>query len=112
MLLTIGLSLSTFFYLSTLLIHILIIYKVIPYQKVNGGRSKDYQEQLKLSITNMIVVSLLFIFIGSYMFQTNFKDNLFYVIALGVITVFRLFYLILQLLGTEFEKLLMLLVVL
>ncbi len=43
------------FYSLTILIHFLIISKSIPFKWVNGGRSESFDEQLPISVINIVI---------------------------------------------------------
>lgn len=43
------------FYSLTILIHLLIISKSIPFTWVNGGRSESFAEQLPISVISIVI---------------------------------------------------------
>jgi fumarate reductase subunit D len=91
------------FYAIAAAIHVLIIAKLIPYQWVNGGMSKLYSAQLAQSITSLIIISLLFLFVWKTLHHQGalraWQRRMLY-----VVTAFWAIGLIMQLLGTTFER--------
>lgn len=103
--------LIAFFYSVTVLVHVLVIAKIIPYNSVNGGMSKSYEAQIAQSLISLVVIGLLFLFIlGISKMERNPK--LWQCRALYVITGLWVISLAMQLLGTSFERYVMSLVVL
>jgi len=92
------------FYSLTILIHILIISKSIPFTWVNGGRSESFAEQLSISVINIVISIIGVIF-------TLFVDRFeLYKYKRGI-TIICWFFVVLwsfgfiqQLIGTPFEK--------
>ena len=92
------------FYSLTILIHILIISKSIPFTWVNGGRSESFAEQLPISIVNFVIsiIGVVFTLIVGRIKRYKYKRG---------ITVICWFFVVLwslgfiqQLFGTPFEK--------
>lgn len=92
------------FYGIVLLIHVLIIAKVIPYEWINGGRSESYDAQLQLSISNLVVAVLGFIYVFIIQKFKRLQVNKIFKIVKWVFVPFWLFSFVLQLLGTPFEN--------
>ncbi len=91
------------FYMIVLFIHILIIAKVIPYNLINGGRSESYDAQLQLSIANIGITFIGFLYVfTNQKFQQIQKSRVFQVLR-WLLVPFWGFSLILQFLGTTFE---------
>ncbi len=92
------------FYLLTILLHILVLTGILPYQWVNGGRSESLAAQLPLSVSNMLiaVAGLLFTLFASRIIRNNGKKVITVIcwvfVALWTVGFFQ------QLLGTVFEK--------
>lgn len=92
------------FYLSSILLHVLILQKVISYRVVNGGRSKTYQEQAKQSKSSIAILIVFMIYILVTLIIPSFRVTVFNLIITMIITLFWLLGTVLQLLGTTFEK--------
>lgn len=96
-------KLGYLFYTIVLLIHILIIAKVIPFDWINGGRSKSYDAQLQISISNLGIVFIGFLFVfANQKFQKLRISKIFRIIKWALVP-FWGFSLVLQFLGTSFE---------
>lgn len=92
------------FYSLAITTHLLVIAKIIPFDLVNGGRSVSYNEQLKLSVVSL----LLLVTIGGYLLKLQKKKHSFsskQTIVLYLITIFWTLGLVMQLAGTNFERL-------
>jgi hypothetical protein len=96
-------QLIVIFYVSALLVQVLVVVKVIPYDWVNGGMSKSYEVQLVQSLMSLVIISVLFIFVLGLASQ-NGKVKQWKLRALYTITFFWLLGLFLQIAGTEFER--------
>jgi membrane-associated HD superfamily phosphohydrolase len=91
------------FYVSALLVQLLVVLKVIPYNWVNGGMSESYQAQLVQSLISLVIISTLFVFVWSLAHQ-NGKVKRWKLRALYIITILWLLGLFMQIAGTEFER--------
>ena len=96
-------QLIVIFYVSALLVQLLVVAKVVPYNWVNGGMSKSYEVQLVQSLMSLVIISVLFIFVLGLASQ-NGKVKQWKLRALYTITFFWLLGLFLQIAGTEFER--------
>jgi len=94
---------SYLFYTLVLLIHVLIIVKVIPFNWINGGRSESYDSQLQISISNLgiVLIGFLYVYVNQK-FQKFRISKIFKIIKWGLVP-FWGFSLVLQFLGTPFE---------
>ena len=92
------------FYSLTILIHILIISKSIPYTWVNGGRSESFAEQLPITVINLVISII------GVVFTLIVGRNKLYIYKRGTtglcwcFVVLWSFGFIQQLFGTTFEK--------
>lgn len=97
-------KLAYVFYALVLLIHLGVIFKVIPYTWINGGRSETYDMQLGISLTSIVLVVIGFIYV--YIAQKNMalhSKKLFIFIKWFIVVMWTLS-LAVQFLGTLFEK--------
>lgn len=104
MLLSIGLILGVLFYVLLLITHVLILIRKIPYQLVNGGRNKSYEQQKKISILSIIIAILGLMFLSFYWVLPTVVHHSIYLILLSIMTLYWLLGVILQFMGTHFEK--------
>lgn len=90
------------YYVATIFVHVLVIAKVVPYNWVNGGLSKNYEAQAIQSIVSIVLLSLMLIFalnvLRTIATMQAWKRRLFY-----ALTAFTVVSLVMQLLGTNFE---------
>lgn len=91
------------FYSLSVATHVLVIGKIIPYTWVSGGMSKTYQDQAAQSAASIFLISLMFVFIWSVS-KPKTKPTTLQIRILYVITGFWSLGLITQLLGTQFER--------
>jgi hypothetical protein len=92
------------FYAASTLLHILVIVKIIPYAWVNGGRSESFEQQVSLSSVSIVIIAFVGLLTWYLMTQKNRK---FGIVGLSIITIWWAVSLLLQLLGTQFEKLIL-----
>lgn len=92
------------FYVASVLIHVLVINKTIDYKLVNGGRSTSYIDQKKQSISSIIMIVLFFIYIVITMVTPSLRTTTTYIVITIIITIFWLLGTLMQLIGTTFEK--------
>ena len=97
-------ALGFIFYLTFIVIHLMVINKTIPYTDVNGGKSASYEIQRKTSVSSVIIISIFFLLLAIFSINSSLIYTLFGLIYFGVLSLYWLFSLILQLLGTKFEK--------
>ena len=91
------------FYVSALVVQLLVVLKVIPFDWVNGGMSKTYEIQLVQSLVSLVIISALFRFVWRLLCQDgNVKK--WKLRALYAITAFWFLGLLMQIAGTEFER--------
>ncbi|MBS2967799.1 hypothetical protein J9317_03290 [Metabacillus sp. KIGAM252] len=96
--------LGVVFYSLTLLIHVLIITGIIPFTWVNGGRSESFAAQLPISIFSIMICIFggVFTLLAGEVRFNQYKRGI-----TGICWFFVVLWsvgLILQLLGTPFEK--------
>ncbi len=92
-----------FFYISGILFQLLVIFKIIPFQWVNGGLSPSYEAQALQSVVSVIIMALLFLFVWRVM-KSNTQPKRWQYNSLRVITVFWVLGLVMQIIGTPFER--------
>ena len=91
----------------TILIHLGVIIKVIPYTWINGGRSESYEFAVKTSISGILLIIVLttIILIASDIIKIELNDVALKILNLLIwlIVVLSSLSLTLQFLGTPFE---------
>ncbi len=91
------------YYVATIFVHVLVIAKVVPYNWVNGGLSVNYEAQVTQSIVSIVLLSSMFIFalnvLRTISTAQTWKRRLFY-----GLTAFTVLSLVMQLMGTNFER--------
>mgnify|MGYP001545650864 CR=1 FL=1 len=97
--------LAIVFYAGAILIHILTIRKIIPYDLVNGGRSKSYEYQKKQSASSIVILFVALLFVLFSVIYPEFKKSIIYVILAFTLTAMWFLGTILQFMGTAFERL-------
>lgn len=91
------------FYAMCVFVQAMVIVKIIPYTWVNGGMSASYQAQAAQSVISIVIIGLLWLFCQNMMNpKTAVKKWQMYV--LYAFTVFWTIGLVMQLLGTSFER--------
>jgi hypothetical protein len=94
--------------LINIIVHVLVILKILPYQWVNGGRTESYEMACQISVASIVVmiVCILITMIASKIIPL--KLNRFGGIALSVLLIamlpLSLLGVVQQFLGTLFEK--------
>jgi hypothetical protein len=92
------------FYGLVIVVHILIIQRIIPYELVNGGRSQSYEDQRKLSMISALIGLVGLGFIGYSQLFSEMTTHWVYFVFVVFLTLFWLLGSVMQLLGTPFEK--------
>ncbi len=96
-------KLSYLFYTLVLVTHLLIIFKVIPYTWINGGRSESYNAQIPISIANLVITGLGFLYVFTNQKAKKLhSDKKFRVFKWALVPFWGLS-LAMQFLGTSFE---------
>lgn len=92
------------FYSLTILIHLLIISKSIPFTWVNGGRSESFAEQQPISVINIVIsiIGVVFTLIVGRIKLYKYKRGI--TVICWFFVVLWSFGFIQQLFGTPFEK--------
>lgn len=92
------------FYSLTILIHVLIISKSIPFTWVNGGRSESFAEQLPITVINIVIsiIGIVFTLIVGRVKLYKYKKAI--TVICWFFVVLWSFGFIQQLFGTPFEK--------
>ncbi|WP_057763063.1 hypothetical protein [Cytobacillus praedii] len=92
------------FYSLTILIHLLIISKSIPFTWINGGRSESFAEQLPISVINIVIsiIGVVFTLIVGRINLYKYKRGI--TVICWFFVVLWSFGFIQQLFGTPFEK--------
>ncbi len=97
--------------LLAIIVHLLVIFQFMPYNWINGGRSATYEIALQTSINSIpiLIIYALISLLASGIFQIKWNNitKIIISILLWIITISTSFGLILQLLGTPFEKFVM-----
>ena len=91
------------FYVCSAAVHILVVAKVIPFDWIGGGRSESYRDQLAQSVVSLMILALLAVFVVKLTRRSG-KMSSGQRIALNVLIGFWTLGLILQLVGTNFER--------
>lgn len=95
--------LTSAYYITTILVHVLILAKVVPYDWVNGGLSANYEAQAIQSIVSIVLLILMLIFalnvLRTVSTMPTWKRRVFY-----ALTAFTVVSLIMQIIGTNFER--------
>lgn len=99
-----SLILGIIFYILSMSIHLLVIFKVIPFNNINGGRSQSYDVQMKTSIISIFVLIIGLLYLISNALFNQFSESLANKIILIVISIYWILGYIMQMLGTKFEK--------
>jgi hypothetical protein len=96
--------LGALFYCLTIIVHLAVLNNVIPLQWINGGMSETYESQLPLSIFNIALglLGLVYVQYASYKPSSRTVKLIAYVLSITYGLA-----LIMQLLGTPFEKIVM-----
>ena len=94
------------FYAAGVLVQLLVITKVIPYNWVNGGMTKSYKSQAAQSVVSILVIVGLYLYCRKlFVSKTALKKGHFR--SIYVITFLWCAGFIMQLLGTTFERYIM-----
>lgn len=97
-------SLVALFYIVSILIHVLVLSKRISFESVNGGRSKDYEQQQKQSQASILILVLMLFFVLSTAIFPSVRSTIVFLVITSLLILFWLFGTVLQLLGTTFER--------
>jgi multidrug efflux pump subunit AcrB len=97
-------SLAFLFYISVFLIHVLVLNGKISFKLVNGGRSKNFKEQQKQSQVSILIVVIFFIYVLGTMLFPSFRGTIVFLVITSLLVLLWLLGTLMQLLGTKFEK--------
>ena len=100
-----ALLISLCFYSLTMVLHVLIISRVIPFTWVNGGRSDSFETQLPISVVGIVVCLIGGVFTLLAGGNTRYLHKRIRTIICWFFVVLWTFGFFQQLLGTPFEKL-------
>ncbi len=102
--LPVAIWMSVVFYFLAITVQTLVITKVIPYNWVNGGFSESYDAQLALSINSIVLLVVMFVLtlIAGKVIKTKLKKTI--TIICWIMSAYWLIGLIMQLIGTPFER--------
>lgn len=92
------------FYILSIAVHILVIYKLLPFNWINGGRSESYEKQKQVSVSSSFILLVGLALIVLSQLIPSIRTTLFFSILFFVLTALWTFSLVLQLLGTKFER--------
>lgn len=104
--------LGVLFYFTIVVIHMLIVIKIIPFQFVNGGRSATYDEQKKISTISLFIGLIGIIFMAYLSFQFISILNYVGLVIFSLLSLYWFAGLIMQFLGTKLERYIMSVIVL
>jgi|GEM_PF-1537823 len=107
-----SLILAVLFYIVVICLHILILKKVIPHTFISGGRITSFEEQAKISTSSIGIALLGFSFVLLGYLSPNIRQTLIYAILAFILSGFWTLSLVMQLLGTKFERYVMSIIVL
>ena len=96
--------LAFLFYIASAAIHVLVLNRKIDYKLVNGGRSADFAEQQKQSQSSILILVVLSLYVLSTMIFPAYRSTIVYVVIASILVLFWLLGTFLQLIGTKFEK--------
>lgn len=92
----------------TVIVHLLLIFRIMPYTWINGGRSATYEIARQTSIKSIpyffIVIALVLLACGIIRVRWNSVVKKIISILLWIMVAYTCVGLIMQLLGTPFEK--------
>ena len=97
-------SFAFLFYISVFLIHVLVLNGKISFKLVNGGRSKNFKEQQKQSQVSILIVVIFFIYVLGTMLFPSFRGTIVFLVITSLLVLLWLLGTLMQLLGTKFEK--------
>ena len=97
-------SFAFLFYISIFLIHVLVLNKNISFKLVNGGRSKNFKEQQKQSQVSILIVVVIFLYVFGTMLFPSFRGTIVFLVITSLLVLLWLLGTVMQLLGTKFEK--------
>lgn len=97
-------SFAFLFYISVFMIHVLVLNRKISFKLVNGGRSKNFKEQQKQSQASILVVVVIFLYVLSTMLFPSFRETIVFLVITSLLVLLWLLGTVMQLLGTKFEK--------
>lgn len=101
---TLTIILGYLFYALVILIHVLVIRKKIPYLLVNGGRSKSFEEQVKISASSIIIACIGAVYILITQLNPTMINHWLYIGFTSLLTILWAYGVLMQLLGTKLEK--------
>jgi hypothetical protein len=97
-------SFAFLFYISVFLIHVLVLNQKISFKLVNGGRSKNFKEQQKQSQASILIVVVIFLYVLSTMLFPSIRGTIVFLVITSLLVLLWLLGTVMQLLGTKFEK--------
>ena len=97
-------SFAFLFYISVFLIHVLVLNRKISFKLVNGGRSKNFKEQQKQSQASILIVVVIFLYVLSTMLFPSIRGTIVFLVITSLLVLLWLLGTVMQLLGTKFEK--------
>lgn len=88
-----------------IIVHFLVIFQIVPYNWINGGRSIDLASAQKTSVISIgILLVMILINLLAYKMFKNKKIVIVLKILLWILFVYSIFGFLQQLFGTTFEK--------
>ena len=101
---TLTIIMGYLFYFLVILIHVLVIRKKIPYLLVNGGRSKSFEEQVKISASSIFIAGIGVVYILITHLNPTIITHWFYIGLTSLLIILWAFGVLIQVLGTKLEK--------
>ena len=96
--------LAFLFYTGGILVHVMTISKVIPFNQINGGRSENYEAQSKISKASIAILLIGILYVLCGLIFPSFKRSVIFMIFSFILSFLWLIGTIMQLLGTKFER--------
>lgn len=91
----------------TIIVHLLVIIKMLPYEWVNGGRTLSYNEAFTTAVASIVILLIisLFTLVSSTILQVKLNriPKLIVSIVSWILVLYYIFTCALQFLGTNFE---------
>jgi hypothetical protein len=91
----------------TIMVHILVIFKILPYELVNGGRTLSYNDALNTAVASIVILVVigLFTLVSSTLVQIKLSKVFRIVMRIisWILVLYFGFSCVMQFLGTNFE---------
>lgn len=97
-------SITFVIYFLSILIHLFVLSEKLSYKLINGGRSESIDAQKKQSIVSIVILLIFACFMFVTFLIPNFRTSILALVIIILLTLFWLMGTVMQLLGTKFEK--------